>query len=57
LICAQISKIVELVVIRDSKSFDITFYGGSGISISLRPEDHVGPEAVAVNGDGYFIVI
>lgn len=57
LLCALISKIVGLVVIRDSNSFDITFDGGSGISISLRPKDYVGPEAVTVNGDGYFLVI
>jgi hypothetical protein len=57
LLCAQISKVVGLVIIRDSKSFDLTFDGGSGISISLRPEDYVGPEAVAINGDGYSPVL
>lgn len=57
LLCAQISKIVGLVIIRDSKSFDLTFTDGSGISISLKPEDYVGPEAVAVNGDGYSLVL
>jgi hypothetical protein len=57
LLCAQISKQVGLVVVRDAKSFDLTFDDGSGVSISLRPEDYVGPEAVAVNGDGYFLVL
>jgi hypothetical protein len=57
LLCAQISKVVGLVVIRDSKSFDPGFDDGSGISISLRPEDYVGPEAVAINGDGYSLVL
>ena len=46
-----------LVIIRDSKSFDLTFTDGSGISISLKPEDYVGPEAMAVNGDGYSLVL
>lgn len=57
LLCAQISKVVGLVVVRDSKSFDLGFSDGSGICISLRPEDYVGPEAVAVNGDGYLLVL
>jgi hypothetical protein len=56
LLCAQISKEVGLVTVRDAKSFDLTFDDGSGVSISLRPEDYVGPE-VAVNGDGYFLVL
>jgi hypothetical protein len=57
LLCAQISKVVGLVIIRDSKSFDLTFDGGSGISISLRPEDYIGPEAVAIKGDDYSLVL
>jgi hypothetical protein len=57
LLCAQISKVVGLVLVRDSKSFDLGFSDGSGISISLRPEDYAGPEAVAVNGDGYLRVL
>lgn len=57
LLCAQISKVVGLVTIRDSKSFDLTFADGYGISISLRPEDYVGPKAVALNGDSYALVL
>ena len=57
LLCAQISKEVGLVIVRDAKSFDLTFDDSSGVSISLRPEDYVGPEAVAINGDGYFLVL
>jgi hypothetical protein len=57
LLCAQISKAIGLVIVRDSKSFDLTFEDGSGVSISLTAEDYVGPEAVAVNGDGYFLVL
>jgi|HubBroStandDraft_2_1064218.scaffolds.fasta_scaffold314553_1 hypothetical protein len=57
LLCAQISKVVGLVVVRDSKSFDLGFSDGSEISISLRPEDYVCPEAVAVAGDGYLLVL
>jgi hypothetical protein len=56
LLCAQISKVVGLVIVRYQKSFDLTFDGGSGISISLRPEDYVGPEAVTVSTDSYFLV-
>jgi hypothetical protein len=57
LLCTQISKVVELVTIRDSKSFDLAFADSSAISISLRPEDYVCPEAVAVNGDSYSLVL
>jgi hypothetical protein len=57
LLCSQISKVVGLVIVRDSKSFDLTFTDSSGISISLRPEDYVGPEAVAVNCDGLSLVL
>jgi hypothetical protein len=57
LLCAQISKVLTLVIVRDSKSFDLSFADGSGVSISLRPEDYVGPEAVSINGDGYLLVV
>jgi hypothetical protein len=57
LLCAQISKVVGLVTIRDLKSFDLTFVDGSGISVSLRPEDYVGPKAVALNGDSYALFL
>ncbi len=57
LLCSQISKEVGLVTIRDSKSFDLTFADCSGVSISLRPEDYVGPEAVVVNGGSYILVL
>ena len=57
LLCAQISKVLALILVRDSKSFDLGFSDGSEIYISLRPEDYVGPEAVTVNADGYFLVL
>jgi hypothetical protein len=57
LLCAQISKIVGLVTIRDAKSFDLTSEDGSGIAISLRPEDYVGPEAVTLKGDSRILVL
>jgi hypothetical protein len=57
LLCAQISKLLTLALVRDLKSFDLGFSDGSGISISLRPEDYVGPEAVSVVCDTHHLVI
>jgi hypothetical protein len=38
-LCAQITKIVRSVVIKNEKAFLITFEDGSAISISLKPSD------------------
>jgi len=45
-IIAQINKIVAQVDFKDADSLNLLFEDGSSISISLRPEDYVGPEAV-----------
>lgn len=57
LLCAQISKALGLVIVRNAVAFDLTFEDGSGISISLRPEDYLGPEAVTVIDEGRCLLV
>ena len=52
LICGQIGKIVAEVAIANSESFAITFEDRSSISISLKAEDFVGPEAIVFYSSG-----
>jgi hypothetical protein len=49
-LCEQITKIVKSVIIRSEEAFLITFEDGSVISISLRPSDYTGPEALEFIG-------
>ena len=57
LICGQIGKIVAEVEIANSESFAITFEDRSSISISLKAEDFVGPEAIVFYSSGQTAVI
>lgn len=57
LICGQIGKIVAEVAIANSNSFTITFEDRSSISVSLKAEDYVGPEAVVFYGTSQTAVI
>ncbi|MBV8696752.1 hypothetical protein [Bradyrhizobium sp.] len=57
LICEQIGKIVVDVTPAKSEAFVIAFEDGSSISISLRAEDYVGPEALVFYGSDRTIVI
>ena len=45
-LCEQITKIVKSVEINDNEFFLIVFEDGSEISISLNPDDYVGPEVL-----------
>jgi hypothetical protein len=56
-ILAQISKTVGLVIILEFKSFNLGFDDGSGISLSLRPEDSGGQEVVRVETSTYLLEI
>jgi hypothetical protein len=49
-LCEQITKIVKSVAIRAEEAFLITFEDDSVISISLKPSDYVGPEALEFIG-------
>jgi len=49
-LCDQITKVVGSVVIKDEEAFVITFEDASVISISLKPSDYVGPEALEFIG-------
>ncbi len=46
LLLAQLNKFVQAVELIPDKALVLTFDDGSRISVSLRPEDHVGPEAI-----------
>ena len=50
LLCEQITKIVKSVEVRADEAFIITFEDGSTISISLKPSDYPGPEAIEFHG-------
>jgi hypothetical protein len=57
-LCDQITKIVASVVIKEEEAFVITFEDLSVISISLKPSDYVGPEALVFFGrDDLLMVI
>ncbi len=57
-LCEQITKVVKSVAIEDEKAFVITFGDASVISISLKPSDYVGPEALEFIGrDNLWMVI
>ena len=57
-LCDQITKIVKSVAIRAEEAFLITFEDGSVVSISLKPSDYVGPEALEFHGrDNLWMVI
>jgi len=45
-LCEQITKLVKSVEVIDEEVFLILFEDGSEISISLKSEDYVGPEAI-----------
>lgn len=49
-LCAQITKIVASVEIRDREAFIIRFGDGSLLSVSLREEDYTTPEAIYAHG-------
>jgi hypothetical protein len=57
-ICEQIAKIVKSVEIKDEEAFLIVFEDASEISISLKPEDYIGPEALEFwDRDGKWIMV
>jgi hypothetical protein len=56
-ICGQIGKIVATVAFEKSQSFTITFEDRTSISISLKTEDYVGPEAIVLNDSNQTIVV
>lgn len=49
-LCAQITKIVAEVEVRDGEAFIIRFKDGSLISVSLRNQDYTSPEAIYAHG-------
>ena len=49
-LCEQITKIVKSVVIKEEEAFSIAFEDDSVISISLKPSDYTGPEAMEFIG-------
>ncbi len=49
-LCGQIAKIVQAASFQDSVALTLTFKDDSQITISLRPEDYSGPEAIYAHG-------
>lgn len=49
-LCEQITKIVKFIEVNREDVFKIVFQDDSEISISLHPEDYVGPEALVFFG-------
>ena len=45
-LCEQIAKIVQRVSVTPCQTLTITFTDGSMIEVSLRDEDHIGPETM-----------
>lgn len=51
-LCGQISKTVVGARADEDDALTISFSDGSAVSISLKQEDYVGPEAVVIWGTG-----
>ena len=56
-LCEQIGKVVERLELRESMTCTITFEDTSSISISLRPEDYRGPEALQIFNSGQMLMV
>jgi hypothetical protein len=56
-LCQQITKIVKSVSIEEGEAFLIAFEDSSIISISLKPSDYVGPEALEFIGQNNLWVV
>jgi len=56
-ICGQIGKVVAEVTLVESDAFTIVFGDRSSISISLKSEDYVEPEAVVFYSSNQIVVI
>lgn len=50
LLCGQIAKIVSSVVWTEGEAIEIVFTDKSSLSVSLRPDDYRGPEAIYGHG-------
>jgi hypothetical protein len=56
-LCEQIGKVVERLELRESMTCTITFEDTSSISISLKPEDYQGPEALQIFSSGQMLMV
>lgn len=57
LLCDQISKTVTSVDLQHEETLTLAFADGSEISLSLRPSDYVGLEAVNVCGKNHLYLV
>jgi hypothetical protein len=55
-LCEQIGKVVESLQFERQVACTIKFEDRSSISISLRPADYRGPEALMISGAGHWLV-
>jgi hypothetical protein len=56
-LCEQIGKIVDHFELTPSSACVITFEDQSSISISLKPSDFRGPEALMISGAGHWLSV
>jgi hypothetical protein len=56
-LCEQIGKVVERFELERKVACTITFEDQSSISVSLKPADYRGPEAVTISGAGHFMTV
>jgi hypothetical protein len=56
-LCEQIAKIVKDVMCRESDSLVIEFEDGSRISVSLKSDDYIEPEAIIFRGNDNLLAV
>ena len=56
-LCEQIGKVVERLELKESMACTIPFEDNSSISISLKPEDYRGPEALQIFSCGQILMV
>jgi hypothetical protein len=56
-LCEQIGKVVESFELKKSVACTVMFEDRSSISISLKPSDYRGPEALMISGPGHWLIV
>lgn len=56
-LCEQLGKVVESFELERQVACTITFEDQSSISISLKPADYRGPEALMISGAGHWLMV
>ena len=56
-LCEQIGKVVDRLELTPSVTCTIAFEDGSSVSISLKPEEYRGPEALQIANSGQILMV